>query len=189
MSGFKLQTPETTSASGREALERAKERYGFTPNLIGMLANAPAAAHGYLDLGARFKESSLTPEEQQVVLLTTSFENECDYCMGAHSTVAGMLGLSDGDLGALRDGTELPTRRLDALRTFTRAIVQKRGWVSEEDLDAFRAAGFQHEQAGDVILGVGMKTISNYTNHIAGTPLDEAFEAQRWSAPAGTRAE
>jgi len=31
---------------------------------------------------------------------------------------------------------------------------------------------------------VAMKTLSNYANHLAVTPLDAAFESQRWTPPA-----
>lgn len=185
MTDFKLQTAETATPEGREAIEKAEQGMGFAPNLVKILANAPPAAHAYLDLNALLDSTSLSPQEQQIVLLATSFENQCDYCMGAHSTVAGMVGLDDGDLAAIREGTELPTDRLNALRDFTRAVVQKRGNVTEDDLRRFREAGFKQEQVLEVLLGVAMKTLSNYTNHIAETPLDEAFQAQQWSPPAG----
>lgn len=185
MSDFKLQTSETAAPEGRAALDKAQQGFGFVPNLIKVLANAPAVAHAYLDLGARLDETSLSPEERQVVLLATSFENGCDYCMAAHSTVAGMVGIADGDLAGLRTGEALPTERLDALRTFTRAVVEQRGHVSEDDLRRFREAGYEQSQVLEVILGVAMKTLSNYTNHIAGTPVDEAFANQRWSPPVG----
>lgn len=186
MSDFKLQTAETATPRGREAIQRAEKDFGFVPNLIKVLANAPAAADAYLDLGARLGGTSLTPPEQQIVLLATSFANQCDYCMGAHSTVARMVGLERADLDALRDGSELPTTRLNVLRDFTRAVVESRGHVTTEDLRRFLDAGFEQAQVLEVILGVAMKTLSNYTNHIAETPLDEAFEAERWSPPVGT---
>lgn len=185
MSDFKLQTTDTASTEGRAALDRANQGFGFVPNLIKVLANAPAAAHAYLDLDARLGESSLSAQEQQVVLLTASFENECDYCMAAHSTVAGMVGLAEADLSALREGRDLPTSRLNAIKEFTRSVVEKRGYVSEDDLDRFRGAGFDQSQILEVILGVTMKTLSNYTNHVARTPVDDAFQAQRWSPPVG----
>ncbi|HUE95441.1 MAG TPA: carboxymuconolactone decarboxylase family protein [Longimicrobiaceae bacterium] len=183
MTDFELKTAENATDEGRAALERAQAAFDFAPNLVKVLANAPAAAHAYLDLGERLESTSLSPQERQVVLLATSFEHQCEYCMAAHSMVAGMVGIEDDDLRALREGKELPTPRLEALRRFTRAVVEKRGNVDDADLRRFREAGFEKAQILEVILGVAMKTLSNYTNHIAGTPLDEAFEAQRWQAP------
>ena len=62
-------------------------------------------------------------------------------------------------------------------------MVEKRGWVAPSDLDAFLGAGFTREQVLEVILGIGMKTLSNYTNHVAKTPLDPAFQTLAWSRP------
>lgn len=183
MPDFELRTARNATDEGRAALDRAQATFGFAPNLVQVLANAPAAAHAYLDLGERLESTSLSPQERQVVLLATSFEHQCEYCMAAHSTVARMVGMEDGDLRALRDGDELPTPRLEALRRFTRTVVEKRGNVDGGDLHRFRDAGYEEAQILEVILGVAMKTLSNYTNHIAGTPLDGAFEAQRWQAP------
>jgi uncharacterized peroxidase-related enzyme len=183
MTQFQQHTPETTSAEGREVLDRAQRDFGFAPNLLKVLAEAPAAGHAYLDLGSRLGQSSLSPAEQQVVLLATSFENECDYCMAAHSTVAGMVAMDEATRDAIRKGETLPDARLNALWQFTRSIVRQRGRMSASDLEAFLDAGFTRANILEVLLGVAMKTLSNYTNHLADTPLDEAFEAQRWSPP------
>ena len=57
---------------------------------------------------------------------------------------------------------------------------EKRGWVSEIDIDGFLAAGFTRAQVLEVILGVTYKTLSNYTNHVVDTPVDQAFSAREW---------
>ncbi len=36
--------------------------------------------------------------------------------------------------------------------------------------------------AGMAAVGVTVKTLSNYVNHAADTPLDPAFEAAKWAA-------
>ncbi len=183
MAEFPLHTPETATPEGREALDRAEKEFGFAPNLLRTLAEAPMAAQAYLDLGARLGRSTLTPGEQQVVLLATSFENECDYCMAAHSMVAGMVGMDDATRTAARKGAPLPDPRLNALWGFTRGVVKERGRVSADDLRSFLGAGFSRANVLEVVTGVAMKTLSNYTNHLAETPLDDAFEAHRWKAP------
>lgn len=185
MSDFEVHDHDTAPAGGTDALARAEKAFGFAPNLVRVLAEAPEAAQAYLDLGERFSASSLSPGEEQVVLLTTSFENGCDYCMAAHSAVAGMVGIAGETLEALRSGGALPEARLEALRAFTAAVVQSRGRPSADQVKRFLEAGFGRAQVLEVMLGVAMKTLSNYTNHVAGTPLDEAFEAQRWTPPAG----
>ena len=66
------------------------------------------------------------------------------------------------------------------MRRFARAVVRERGWVPEAERDAFIAAGYGAEQVLDVITAVAMKTLSNYANHLATTPLDVAFAGAAW---------
>lgn len=184
MTEFRVHTAETAPEGAGSALETAKSAFGFVPNLIGVLAEAPAAAEAYLALGGLFGRTSLTPEEQQVVLLASSFTNRCTYCMGAHSVVAEGQGVAPSTVAALREGRSLTDPRLEALRRFTSAVVERRGWVGDAELDDFMAAGFGRRQALEVILGVAMKTLSNYANHLADTPLDDAFRGHEWQPPA-----
>lgn len=120
---------------------------------------------------------------EQVVLLTTSFTNRCSYCMAAHCAIAAMQGVEPETVAALRDGRALSAPRLEALRSFTAQVVEARGWVDDEALAGFLAAGYSRSQSLEVVLGVAMKTLSNYANHLAETPLDDVFRGQAWSHP------
>jgi AhpD family alkylhydroperoxidase len=117
------------------------------------------------------------------VLLATSFENECDYCMAAHSMVAGMVGVDEATRSAIRQGSKLPDPRLDALWGFSRKVVRDRGRVAAADLSGFLDAGFTRANVLEVVTGVAMKTLSNLTTQRTATPLDEAFEGARWTPP------
>tara|TARA_R100001129_G_scaffold3196_2_gene3216 strand:- start:10564 stop:10785 length:222 start_codon:yes stop_codon:yes gene_type:complete len=66
--------------------------------------------------------------------------------------------------------------KLQALRIFTEAVLEKRGHVDETDLRPFFEAGYGNRQVLEIILGIAQKTMSNYTNAIAQTPIDEPFE-------------
>jgi uncharacterized peroxidase-related enzyme len=171
---------EQAPEGSKDPLTQAKGKFGFVPNLFGVLAHAPAAVKAYVSLSDLFSASSLSPVEQQVVLLTVSFENGCDYCMAAHSAGAGLAGMPAEVLSALRSGTPIPDSKLEALREFTRKMVQLRGLIGDDDLRSFTSAGYGERHVLEVIVGIAMKTISNYTNHVAGTPLDPAFQSQEW---------
>lgn len=181
---FPLHDQDTAPDGGAEALQQAEKAFGFAPNLIRVLAEAPSAANAYLALGGQLEASSLSQVEQQVVLLTTSFENGCDYCMAAHSTVATMVDMNEDVLEALRAGHPLPDERLEALRAFTTTAVRQRGRLEAGDLRSFLDAGYTRRNILEVLTGIAMKTLSNYTNHIADTPVDEQFEPQRWNGRA-----
>ena len=82
---------------------------------------------------------------------------------------------------ALRNETPLPDARLEALRTFTLKLIRQHGVMSDEDMQAFFDAGFSQRNVLEVILGYSQKIMSNYTNHVAHTPVDAPFEAFAWS--------
>lgn len=180
---LKVHTRESAPAEARGDLQAVAERYGFVPNLMGVMAGAPSLLKAYLQIGELFSRTSLTPVEQQVVLLTVSASNRCDYCMAAHSVAARMQKVPEEVVRVLRDGVPIADARLEALRVVTAEIVERRGWPTETSVAAFFAAGYANEQLLEVVLGVGMKTLSNYTNHLAHTPLDKQFASATWSAP------
>ena len=134
-----------------------------------------------LALGELLEDGSLSPEERQLVLLAISVANRCEYCVAAHSVAAKLAGLDDQTIRAVRQGVPLEDERLAALSTFVVSVVEKRGWLSNQEVDGFLSSGFTREQILEVIVAVAFKTISNYTNHIAQPPLDRAFEPARWS--------
>lgn len=185
MSQFRFYSVENAPAASRPLLEKVAGRLGFVPGMLAGMAESPAALEGYLTVAGIFERSSLSPVEQQVVMLATSVENGCEFCVGAHSFIArNMVKVDSAEVDALRRGGKLTDQRLDALAAFTRQVVRGRGWVDDAQLQCFLDAGFSRAQVLDVILGVAAKTLSNYANHLLQTPLDVAFEKERWSAPA-----
>lgn len=180
MSIFTIHTTETAPEASRPILEGAAKAYGFLPNLLGAFAESPAALEGYLALSAIVDKSSFTGAEVQVAVLAASRVNECNYCMAAHSTAAAMKGVDDAVIEALRDGTPIADARLEALRRFTEVVIEKRGFADDDDVQAFLAAGFNRQNILDVVLIVSMKTLSNYTNHLAKPPVDAAFQPRAW---------
>lgn len=180
MAEFTLHDTATAPAEARERLEKAQQAMGFVPNLFANMAEAPASLEAYQTLDGIFAKTSLSPVEREVVLLATSVENRCHFCVAAHSGRAKQAGMDDAVLKALRAGDALPDARLDALATFTRTVVRDRGWAGDTAVQAFIDAGFTQGQVLEVILGVSLKTLSNYTNHIAGTPLNAELSSLAW---------
>lgn len=181
MSNYQLYDENTAPEQARQTLQQVKGNYGFIPNLMAVMAESPALVKAYATISQIFEETSFSQAEKQVVLLEVSHENACDYCMAAHSTVAQMKNVPMAIIEAVRDGYPLPDKKLEALRQFVRAVVKSRGYATEAEVNSFLYAGYTRAQLFDVLVGVGMKTLSNYTNHIADTPLDKAFQPQAWS--------
>jgi len=178
---YPIHSTQTAPISSKEALAGAEKAFGFVPNLLGTMAGAPALLKTYLSLGALFDETSFTATERQIVLLTTSYENGCAYCVGAHTIMSAMQKVPDDVVQAIREGSPIADKKWEALRRFTASMVATRGWPNAAETAAFHAAGYSDAQALEVVLGVGFKTLSNYTNHLAGTPLDATFAAAAWA--------
>lgn len=178
---FDVHTRESAPEASVELLRQAEAAFGFIPNLLGVLAASPAALEGYLALGRIFDQSSLSAIERQIVILTVSRFNECHYCVAAHSMIAGMQNVPAQAIHAIRADEPILDERLQALRKFTLAAVEKQGWIPGREMAEFLSAGFTRVQVLDVILGISFKTLSNYVNHVADTPLDAAFERERWA--------
>lgn len=84
---------------------------------------------------------------------------------------------------ALRTNQPLNDAKLETFRQFTVLLVKKRGWASDEEIAKFLAAGYTQKNVLELVVGIGQKTISNYVNHIAHTPLDEQIKAFKWEVP------
>ncbi|MCU0888526.1 MAG: carboxymuconolactone decarboxylase family protein [Rubritepida sp.] len=183
MTRFPIHTPETAPEAARPILAGAKAGWGFVPNLHATLAAAPTALDAYGKLFELAGQGSFTPAEQQVAYLTISALHECEYCVSGHSVLAQGAGLDAATIAALREGRPLPDARLQALRAYAASQVLHRGRVPPGELEAFLAAGYSEAQALELLVIVAAKTISNYANHLAGTPLDAFMAKTAWVAP------
>lgn len=172
-----MHTLESTDDRRRALLEKAKEQVGFVPNMYAGMVNSPGVLETYLDGYARFRaQSGFTPAEQEVVFLVISRLNGCEYCMAAHSMLAEKKsGVPADALAAIRTGRPIPDARLAALATFTETMVRSRGLPSSADAEAFLAAGYSKQQILEIVLAIAVKTLSNYSNHLLHTEVDQVF--------------
>ncbi|MEM7546746.1 MAG: carboxymuconolactone decarboxylase family protein [Pseudomonadota bacterium] len=181
MSRFPTHSADTAPEAAKPFLEKAAKAYGFTPNLLATMATAPVMLEAYMTLAGIFGKTDLSETERQIILMTNNRLNGCTYCMAAHSTIAEMSGVPAEVIAALRDGTAIADPKLEALRQFSITINETRGWPEPSAIDALVAAGYTSQTALEVVLGTGLKVLSNYTNHIAETTVDEAFAKNQWA--------
>lgn len=177
------QNPESAEPKGRKLLETAKANLGFIPNMYANMVNSPGLLEAYLTGYAAFRtDSGFTAPEQEVVFLTISRENGCEYCVSAHSFLADKKsGLAPAVTDAIRNGTPIGDGKLAALAEFTKVVSSTRGLPSKAATQAFLAAGYSERHILEIVLALSVKTISNYANHLFHTPLDPVFAERRWS--------
>ena len=188
MAKFTLHDETTAPEGARDFIAGVNKKMGFIPSLYAVFAENPTVLNAYTQLSDQLAKSGLTPLEQQIVTITASVENECHFCVAAHTTISEGAGLDLNVIAAVREDRAIDDPRFEALRLFTKKVVVDRGFVSDADVDAFLAAGWDRAAVLAVILGVSLKVISNYTNHVAETPVNEAFQKHAWT-PKSKRAE
>jgi uncharacterized peroxidase-related enzyme len=185
---FTLHTAQTATAASATILNQVEKAWGFVPNLHRVLAESPAALEAYGTLWGIAEKTSFTPVERNIAYLAIIYENECSYCMAGHSNLSRLAHVDDGAIEAVRQGLPIADARLQALRVFAGKVTRERGVVSDADVAAFIAAGFTKANVLDLLVLAATKLISNYTNHIADTPLDGFMKGAEWTAPGKMRA-
>lgn len=183
---YKLTLPpqslDTAEPKGRAVLEEVVAKVGFVPNMYAVMVNSPGLLKTYLEGYAQFRqESGFTPAEQEVIFLTISRENGCEYCVAAHSLIADAVSkVPPAVTNAIREGRGIPDAQLAALSEFTRVMLSTRGLPARKDVEKFLAAGYTQRQVLEIVLALAVKTLSNYANHLFHTPLDKRLAPRRW---------
>jgi uncharacterized peroxidase-related enzyme len=170
---------ETAEGLAKELLDGTRAKMGFVPNMYRGMAIDPGLLSTYQHGYAHFREQgNFTPPEQEVVFLTISLANGCDYCTAAHSMLAvNVSKLGEAHTQALRDGKPLDDAKLEALRRFTHHMWETRGLPTKAEAEKFKSAGYDDIHVLEIILAMAVKTISNYSNHVNHSEVDDAFAA------------
>ncbi len=163
--------PNTATGNAKQLLDGIQAKVGMTPNLYRIVANSPATLDGLLQFGNAIAAGSLSPQLREQIALAVGEANGCDYCLAAHSAIGKSLGLSNDAILDSRRGsaTDAPTR---AALEFAQALVKKRGFVTDDDLQQVRDAGFDDGAIVEIFASVVLNIFTNYFNHVAETPLD-----------------
>lgn len=183
INGFTLHDIKTAPAGSVELLDGVQKVWGFVPNLHRVLAESPAALEAYTTLWGIAEKTGFTPQERNIAYLAIIYENECTYCMAGHTNLSRMAKVDNETIAAVREGRPIADGKLEALRQFAAKVTRQRGVVNQADVTAFKAVGFDNRAVLDVLVLAATKLISNYTNHLAQTPLDSFMKGAEWNAP------
>ena len=169
--------PRINPINPGSATGRAKELFegplkGKAFNIYTTLAHAPAALDALVAMGGALANSELSPAQREVVQLAVASANNCAYCQAAHTVVGTMSGLTEAQAVGARTGTIDDDPKLDAIAKFALALHEKRGWVSDEDVAAFKSAGFTDTHLIETIAVYAQATFTNFFNHANETIVD-----------------
>jgi alkylhydroperoxidase family enzyme len=180
MPNYPVLTIASAPEKSKPGLEQLQQAFGVLPNLPAVIANSYKLLNSLVGLFAQVHSPGLAEAENQIVLLTDAVTNSSAYAVAFHTALSLQNGISSEETDAIREGRLPKDKRYAALSKLAKTLIEKRGHVSEQELDEFIAAGFTQEQVLEVIAIVAASTITNYTATIANPPLDEPFKPYAW---------
>jgi alkylhydroperoxidase family enzyme len=180
MPNYLIHTIATAPENSKPGLEQLQHVFGVIPNIVAAIANSPKLINSLVGVFQQVHSSSLTEQETQIVLLTDAVANSSTYAVAFHTTLALQQGVSPEQTDAIRDRRAPADKRFAALSTLAKTMIEKRGHLSEQELDSFIAAGFTKEQVLEVIAIVAASTITNYAGTITNPPLEDPFRQHAW---------
>jgi len=181
MSTYGIHTIESAPEKSKAALQGLKQNFGLIPNLAATMAESPVLINGFVGSFGNFHGGSFTDAQRQVLLLTNAVTNRCAWAVAFHSTLALKEGVSPSDVTAIREQRVPADAQVAALSGLTRSLIEKRGHLAEDDIQAFRAAGFAHDQVLEVIAGLAVSVMANYAGNITQPALEAPFAPQAWN--------
>jgi AhpD family alkylhydroperoxidase len=180
MQTYQIHTIASAPEKSKPVLEQLQQAFGVIPNLAAAIANSPKLLTAFLAVFQQVHSSSLTEPEIQIVLLTDAVANSCAYAVAFHTALALNAGVSSAETDAIRERRAPRDQRFAALATLAKTLIEKRGHLSEQELDSFVSAGITKEQVLEVITVVAASTITNYAGNVANPALEDQFQQYAW---------
>ena len=183
MTPFKIHNADTAPREARPHLQQIQKTLGFIPNVHGVIGGSALATEAMAALQGAVAKSGFSATEQQIIQIATSTVNECGYCVAGHTAFSVMQGLPGDVIAAVRNGNLLADEKLEALHSFTIAMVRQRGHVTRKQVARFLDAGYSEPQVIELITVIVMKVFANFVSITTNIPLDEPFQPYVWTPP------
>ncbi len=173
--------PNNVTGKTKELFNAIQAKLGMVPNMMRTMGNSPALLEGYLNLSGALAHGTLGAKAGELIALTVSESNACNYCLSAHTFIGGnLVKINPETLTAARSGNATDPK-LDAALKFAKSLTEKKGLVTNEEITAVKTAGFTDGEIGEIVGHVALNVLTNYFNITAATEIDfpvvEAYEA------------
>ncbi len=163
--------PATASGEAKELLDAVEQKLGMAPNIVRTMANSPAVLKAFLGFGEALSGGRFDARSREAFALTVAGVNSCEYCAAAHTAFSKSLKVGEDEIERRLDGHSSDPE-LDAALVFARQLVEKRGFVDDEDIAAVRAAGHDDGAIAEIVANVAANIFANYFDHVAQTEID-----------------
>jgi uncharacterized peroxidase-related enzyme len=172
MARLKAISPDEATGKTKELFNAIQSKLGVVPNMMRTMGNSPALLEGYLNLSGALSHGALNAKTGELLALSVSEKNNCDYCLSAHSYIGEKLvHIDTNSIVNARYGNAADAKT-DAALKFANVLVAKNGLVNSDDVDAVKAAGFTDGEIGEIVGHVALNVLTNYFNNTADTKID-----------------
>lgn len=171
MSRLQVIDPSAASGKTKDLLDAVKAKLGLVPNMTKVMVNSPSVLEAYIGFSGALAGGLLDAKVREQLALLTAQQNHCDYCLSAHTAIGKMVGLSQEQIVASREGNGSNTKTTAAL-TFAKRVLDSKGQISQADLAAVRGAGFSDGEIAEIIAHVALNVFTNYFNIATEVDID-----------------
>ncbi len=171
MSRLPIINHETAKGKTKALLDEVQANFGKVPNIFRVMANSSAVLDGMLKFKGALGGGVLSEKLREQIALCVGETNGCEYCLSAHTAIGQSAGLGEEEIYQNRKG-ESADKKTQVVLSFVRKVVEKRGWISDEELEAVRSVGHSDEEITEIIANIALHNFTNYFNHIAQTEID-----------------
>ena len=171
MSRIETVTVEQANQEQSELYTAIQGQLGVVPNFLKVFAHSPAALRAFLGLHTIAHSGELDPQTRERIALAVAEQNECQYCVSAHTAIGRKAGLSPDEIHANRAGNSLDSKAAEAVK-FAQSIARNNGEITNGELLAIRNAGYSEAEIVEIITHVGMNLLTNILGKASQVEID-----------------
>ncbi|MEI7751384.1 MAG: peroxidase-related enzyme [Candidatus Omnitrophota bacterium] len=163
--------PNTAQGKTKELLDAIKAKSGRVPNILKTMAHSPVALQAYMGMSGALADAKLPLKVREQIALAVGEDNQCHYCVAAHSAIGKHAGLTPEEIDAGRRANSSDPK-INAILRFAKKLSAQRGNITDGELAEVRKAGCSDEEIFEIITAVALNLFTNYVNHVADTAID-----------------
>jgi len=168
----------------KERILAVQEKAGFIPNVFFTLAHRPdefRAFFAYHD-ALMERDSGLTKAEREMIIVATSNDNGCQYCVVAHGAILRVRAKNPliADQVAINHRKADITDKQKAMLDFAMKVSNNAQSTCDEDFETLHSHGFTDEDIWDIAGITAFFGLSNrMANFMSMRPNDEFYTLGR----------
>jgi uncharacterized peroxidase-related enzyme len=163
--------PATAQGRTKELLDVVTASLGATPNMTTTMARS-SVLEGWLGLNGALHNGPIRAGDAERIAVAVAEANDCSYCLSAHTYLGTNLArLEVAEIERARSFDSANTMSA-AILAFAEAVLRTTGGVSDEDVEAARAAGLTDAELGDIVGHVAVNVLTNLFNRAFAVDVD-----------------